>query len=391
MKLFKFVIALLCLACATQVFAVDKETAAAYAHGAAKAVSDGKTELARDICYKALAQDEDCPEALYELGKIFEKDGNTVSAADFLVRASRELGKQEGAHPEFASKRLDAETRIKRLNEYAAHFTSLLADYTMELNTITKKSPDALTVEEACDRADALNLREVLPPEKGPKFERAATAPPPKTEARNPGNGTTIINGRRVTTRMVDDEPPTVIPPDVERTLKAAGWTKITGTWTKKGDGIYEVTKGKLEAAKTNGYVQVIIHKGGTGNIKVMVRNNFYDYNSSSSSSSGVIRGFGASSWASGYGFMINGSSCKSYIPEGLGTSTFEPYLDHDTPLTEAFPKNKIMVMVNDTKLDYFINDKLARTCKYKIPSEGPFIIEVNGTWTIEAPQTKGQ
>lgn len=355
----------------SQLYAVDKDTAAAYATSAEKLAAEGKIDKAKELCYAALAQDEACPEALFELGKIFEKEGSLVNASEFLVRAAREFGKDEGAKPAYASKRLDAETRVKRLNEYAVRFSTLMTDYTQELNTITQKNADSLTLDEACDRADALNLRTILPTGKGPKFEREVAAKPEKKK-----------ESGRISSRMHDDEDApavTVVSPEIERELKSAGWTKITGTWKKKATNVYEVTDGKVEAEKLNGAVQVVVDKlADKSSVKCMVRNRYTDNE-------------GSSSWGTGYGFVVKSNSYKVYTPETAMVTESDPYLERENNLPPGSLKNVFLMMVNESRLEYLVNSKNVRLTTYKIVKEGPFIVQVKGTATIEMPAAKGQ
>ena len=353
--------------------AADRQLAEAFAASAAKLAGEGKADKAKDLCYKALANDEDCPEALFELGKLFEKENNLTAAADFFVRAAREFGKEEAAKPAFVSKRLEAESRSKKLNPFSARFSSAMADYSAELNMITKKSTDAFTLEEACDRADSLKLRAILPPDKAPKFERPTVAAKPEKKA--PEDEIS-----KFVSRLKKPEPVNSITPDVERALKAGGWEKITGTWKKKSEGVYEVTDGKLETAKLNGAMQVIIHKGGTGTVQAFVRNSQDEYSGS------------YASWGSGYGFVVEGSSAKIYTPSGgFSDRKFYSYMEREDPLPDANPKNMITVTVEEGKLEYFVNGVKKKSANYQIAKSGPFMIKIDGTMTIEAPQAKGQ
>jgi tetratricopeptide (TPR) repeat protein len=361
---------------ALPVCAADKMLGSALGASAARLATEGKIEKARELCYKALANDEDAAEALYELGKIFEKEGKLASAADFLFRAVQQLGKDEAANPAFSGKRLDAERRVKALNPYATRYASILADYTQDLNTITKKVQDSLTLDEACDRADVLKLRTVVPPDKGPKFERAAKAPD-KT-AGSGANGDELDKSA-VTRRIRRDDVQTVVPPDVERALKANGWTTITGVWKKKADNVYEVTDGKLETSKLNGAIQVIVHKGGTGNVRAFVRNYLKENEGYSDN------------WGIGFGIQIEGTSAKIYFPYGYSNNRFDSHVDRTEELSPASPKNKVMVMVQEGLLQYTVNDKQVRRGNYQISKNGPFMIQVEGTMTIEDPKAAGQ
>ena len=362
--------------------AVDKDTAAAYATSAEVSAKDGKNETAKELCYSALALDENCPTALFELGKIFEREGNNVAAADFLVRASREFSKNE-TNKDWGLKRSDADARIKHLNEFAPRFTSLMADYSQELNGITKKSLDSMTLEEACDRADALNLRAILPPDKAPKFEREA----PKIKATSPGPKTSRDPDEMIGMRPVKKETVTNVPIDVERALKKAGFETITGVWKKKAENVYEVTDGKLESAKMIGSLQVTVDKGGTGSVKVMVRNSFRQYAGYSSS---ITRAY---TYGTGFGFTVQGGEAKMYTPYSMmmttAASSMHPYMEREIPMVGE--KTYYRVTIEESKIEYYAGAKREKIAPYKLPKEGPFVIEIDGTMTIEDPRTIGQ
>lgn len=352
--------------------AADKALASALGASAAKLAADGRTEKAKEICYKALANDAECPEALYELGKLFEKEGKTSAAADFFFRAAQQFGANEAGNPVYTSKRMDAERRLKLLNPFATRFAAMLAEYTQELNAITRKVPDSLTLEEACDRADVLKLRTVLPPDKAPKFERPEAKAPAKTGDEEPDKSTMVRRFRKT-------ETPTVVPPDVERALKGAGWTTITGTWKKKAENVYEVTDGKLETPKVNGAVQVLVHKGGTGSVKVFVRNYLKENEGYSDH------------WGTGFGFAVENNTAKLFFPSSYSMSRFDSYIDRVENLPEAMPKHKLTMTIMEGKLEYILNDKTIRRGNYQIPKQGPFLIQIEGTMTIESPQAAGQ
>jgi hypothetical protein len=375
MKTWMMILGVAVLSVAAQ--CADKATASAMAKGAATLAEQNKTDKAKEMCFKALAFDSDCPEALYELGKIFEKEGNNKTAGDFLHRAAQQMGLEEAANPDFAKKRKDAEARAQRLNPYSAQLTSAFADYSTELNAIVKKVPDTLTLEEACDRVDQLRLKTMVPPEKGPKFERPAPKVPEKP----------MTERERMIGEMGGFKPktaPTVVPPDVERTLKdpqKGGWETITGTWKKKGENIYEVTDGKLETKKTNGAVMCIVHKEGTsGKVKIMVRNNEKDEDGYFNSDS------------SGFGFQTVKDSVKYYTPSSFfSNNRYFVSLDRTEP-APAGPKVQYMVMVDDGKLEYHVNGaSKKKTGQVNITKEGTMIVQIEGTAVIEMPRAAGK
>ncbi|HYG77960.1 MAG TPA: PA14 domain-containing protein [Planctomycetota bacterium] len=337
---------------------LDKNLAAALAAGAAKLAADNKPEKARELCFKALANDETCPEALFELGKILEKDGKNVEAANFFVRAAREWSKSADAPPAVQTKRADAERRVQALNPHAARFTALLTDYALEIGAALKKNNnDSLSLELAGERVRSLRLKELVAADKLPRLEKTSAAGGPAAKAMGPA-----------------------IPLDVERALKAAGWTAITGRWTKKAENVYEVSEGKLSATLTNGALQVLVHKGGSGSVKAFVRNGHNDSIYSS-----------YYSYGSGYGVAVEGNSCKLYTPLNYTGQIYRPYSEREVALPEAFPKHQFLVTVMDGNLEITVNGKREHRSNYKLSREGPFVIDIDGTMTIEMPQAKGQ
>jgi tetratricopeptide (TPR) repeat protein len=128
----------------------------------------GKTEKAQTMFYKALAYDSDCAVALYELGKMFEAESNSISATDFLTKALVALAKDKAAHPDYGAKLQEATRRLQKLNPYALQYNKLIEDYARNLCLLTKKCPDRLTAEDVSRRVDALGLDTLLPMDKLP-------------------------------------------------------------------------------------------------------------------------------------------------------------------------------------------------------------------------------
>jgi hypothetical protein len=331
-------------------------------------MASGKTEKAKEVFFKALAHDVNYPVALHELGKIFETEGKSSIAADFLAKAAVEFSKGEKSNPAWSGKRLDATRRLKVLNPYAAQYVAAMEDYATDLGKITKKSPDSLTAEEALRRVDVLMLPSVLPADKLPKIDRPVAV----------DNKPKRVIGRD----GFREKAKTEIAPEVERTLKAAGWTKITGTWKKVAENKYEVTDGRLECAKLNGAIQVFYHKGSTGTVKAFVR---YDAQESDFESD-----FDWKWSADGYGLVLKGQNAKIYSPSQFG-STYSPYLDHEVPLPDANNKHLMLVQIQEKRLEVTLNTKREKLAEYPIAKEGVFTIIIDGTATIEDPKAAGQ
>src|SRR5262249_52847572 len=159
---------------------------------------------------------------------------------------------------------------------------------------------DSLTNEEAGNRVQMLSLASYVPANKLPEIQKSNSAKPEK-DTRRPFQKT-------------DTAVTTVVPPDVERALKANGWTAITRRWRNKSDGVYEVTDGKLETNKVNGALQFTV--SGSGTATAFVRNDnkgpfIHRIDSGPSSSSSGI-GIGHYQFVTGYGVSVNDRECKA-------------------------------------------------------------------------------
>ena len=66
----------------------ERALADSLAATASTLAAKGNTAAAKEMFYKALANDENCPDAIFELAKIFDKENNTAAASDFYQRAS---------------------------------------------------------------------------------------------------------------------------------------------------------------------------------------------------------------------------------------------------------------------------------------------------------------
>ena len=345
--------------------------------------SKGKIETAKDYLFKALFHNHNCAVALYELGRIYQAENNPAAASDFLSHALHEMKNLENNRPDFAAKITDARLRLQSVNPYAAQFNTAMEDYAQDLGRILKRSNDSITNEEAANRVQLLSLASFVPANKLPVIQKSNTA---KTESSH---------------KPFEKNAPvtTVVPPDVERALKAAGWSTITGVWKKKSEGVYEVTDGKLETNKVNGALQFTV--SGPGTTTAFVRNansdpySHFTGSSSGNSSSGV--GIGHFQWVSGYGVSVSDRECKSYSPQGgfMGNNEYYPGFDHTTNL--AGPKHLVQITVQEkengkgTVLTAVVDGKKEVNCTYKLNKDGPFTIEVKGTVVLEDPKAAGQ
>ncbi|HYF48526.1 MAG TPA: hypothetical protein VEJ63_03930 [Planctomycetota bacterium] len=333
----------------------DEREAAALADTGVALLNTSK-EKARSCLLRALVHDSRNPVALYELGKLYETEGDTTAAANFLSRAATELGMREKNNPAYASKRADALRRLQKLNPYAAQYTAHMEEYAAELGKIVKKSSDAMTIEEASRRVETLSLGRVISADKMPLIPRAAT----KTADRA-GNSSGIA-------------------PDVERALTAAGWNTISGTWKKLAEGKYEVSDGRLAAKKCDGAVQLFVHRGSTGTVEAFIRtrDKFSDW------------GEMTERFARGYGVVLKDRNARIYTPARFIDGEYGPVLHHDSSLPDQ-ARHLILITIQDSKMEISVNGKKESNCNYPIPKEGGFEIKVEGTAIIETPQAAGK
>ena len=354
--------------------AEDAVVAAALAKSAAKLNEEGKIDKAKSLCYKALANDENCPEAIFELGKIMEQEGNMVSAGDFYVQSIRFMSKDEAT---YKAKIAEAHTRLTKLNPFANQLNNVMGDYVQDLNTIVKKNNDSLTKDETYSLSQNMRFDRYVAPDKLPRFERGEATQPVKT-------ADTATGGRTQRSSSTEDAPQNDIPLEVEKALKApaAGWTKISGTWKKKGENLYEVTDGRLEAEKTNGAIQCTVVSGGKGSIEVFARNGRQRYSSYSSFSGEISMG-------SGYGYRFKGSNVSIYTPYNGFSNDFVPYKEKDFPITGA--KTNVVLTIDGNKMEYLLNGGRVKSTSYPISADGNFVIAITGTMIIELPQAVGK
>jgi hypothetical protein len=188
--------------------------------------------------------------------------------------------------------------------------------------------------------------------------------------------------------RAGDDKKDAVLDPEIEKELKAAGWTDIKGSWKKVKPHIYEVTDGKLETNKTDGTLSVTVD-GGKGTTGVYVRNGHEakDY---------VIPGLNNMVTHivshTGYGVEVQDEKKAEFLgPVQIPDRKpyYVPAKKSDLVLKPG-EKTAISITVKDVGLDIDVNGKhpISHTT-FKISKDGPFAIIVTGTMTIESPTVK--
>ncbi len=116
----------------------------------------GKTQSAKDLFYKALANDEGCLSAEYNLGLIFEKEGDKNNAISFFYKVI--------SHQEASNKKALAIARLKILDPFFGKLALILDDYSRSLDDVSKRSGvGSALIEEVAIRASSLKEIGILP------------------------------------------------------------------------------------------------------------------------------------------------------------------------------------------------------------------------------------
>lgn len=389
MKNFKLEILSVLLCASVAACAADRDLANALAAAGSAHAAKGNYAQAKDQLFKALANDDSCPDAVFELAKIFDKEGNGA-AGDFYQRASVLLA--QDAKPANAAKRGEALARVKALNPFAPRFASVFEDYSQELDKLVKKNSDSLTQESALEQVNELKLSSILAPDKMPKFYAVAMAEKEKAEKEKKAAVASSSRPSNSSSTMRMHEKSGTTAPDVEKELKALGWTIVKGAFVKKGPGIYEATDARLEAPKINGAIDfTIVKEGSTGSLKATARSSFGTENDTTSGYyySYSMPGFGFN--YSNKSYRIYGPSMNGFFSSSVNNNTVEPTSLGNYPMPET-PKVHFLMTVSEGAFEFIVNEKRNQKANHnKTPKTGPFVIDIYGTVILESPRCMGQ
>ena len=111
--------------------------------------SKGHYEQAESFFFKALANDDKCFLAMYELAKLYDRAGDKKLAICFYQRSLPGLD---------LVKKSDAMSKIKSINPYAVKLVELMDGYAKSLEDIVRKNPDRTTSEAIWNRVDEIEL-----------------------------------------------------------------------------------------------------------------------------------------------------------------------------------------------------------------------------------------
>lgn len=344
------------IVCSLQADDLDRKMAEALANSGVELLDKNKAK-AKDLFIKALAHDDTCPIALYELGKMFDAEGNSSAASDFISRALLEL--TNSGKPEYESKIKDAKFKMQKLNPQSEELTVMMEAYAQELGEVVKKSPDSLTVQEIAKRIKSLNLASIVQASKLPELPKPSSSFVSKIKKEKQNLKSSL-------------------PIDVEREMKIAGWASIDGTWKKKAENTYEVTDGHLESAGPNGMIHLYFEKSDQGILKVLARNS---YGRPPRTFDGIIYG-------SGFGMELQNMTCHIFTPQAQIPASREywPCQESETQLKEI-PLHEVSVKMNGSNFEIIIDSRVAKKCNYKVSENGAFMVTFKGTWVIKGPQ----
>jgi len=183
------------------------------------------------------------------------------------------------------------------------------------------------------------------------------------------------------------------IPTEVVKPLVAAGWSTLKGHWKKISENVYEVTDGALECTREDGTLQVTAYKG-SGELKALVRAAQPEFPAESRGN------YKKTSFEKGFGVVVREQQCHVFVPLTSGMAGWPgndvyPYSDHTVPLKDApkvdekSQKHQFTISVADSTLEIQIDGKTDRRTSYRIPKNGPFVVEVKGTLVIEDPRAQ--
>jgi tetratricopeptide (TPR) repeat protein len=122
----------------------DPVLAEALAATGATYAARGDTDKAKDALYRALANDQNCATAMFELAKIADKEGDKTTASDLFTKCYGRL--------KDTAKQAHCESRLKALNPYAIQLNVILSEYKSGLKFVEKTYPTAMVLFEAKER-----------------------------------------------------------------------------------------------------------------------------------------------------------------------------------------------------------------------------------------------
>ena len=177
------------------------------------------------------------------------------------------------------------------------------------------------------------------------------------------------------------------IDPEVEKALKAAGWTDIKGSWKKIKPNVYEVTDGSLETNKVDGTLSLTVDAGSKGTVGAYVRNCHEAKDYAFQGSNNLVTHIVAHT---GYGVEVDEKKCLVLGAVKLAGLHAQFVPAKSTELLLHPNENTVVsVSVHDVQLQTDVNGKTPNRGNFKISKDGPFAIVVTGTATIEAPTVK--
>ncbi len=159
MKLF---IALFAVCLCLSVFASEADLASSLAETGVALLAKGKPVQAQDAFYKALAHDARCGKALFELAKIYDKQGAKEEASSLYQRAL--------VCSTDTAVRSQASARYAALNPIGSKVTAAFKDYVKGLDAVVMAHPEIMTVDRCYERVRELGLATVLPKDDLPKL-----------------------------------------------------------------------------------------------------------------------------------------------------------------------------------------------------------------------------
>lgn len=133
----------------------DPVLAEALAKAGAVHAAKGNDDQACDLFYRALAYDEHCGNALFELAKIAEKKGDKNISIDLYEKAFPVLHDEERI--------LECEKRLRTAKRLSIRLSDAVLEYNKRIVEISKTYPERTTFDFAIQRVDMIRDFKIVP------------------------------------------------------------------------------------------------------------------------------------------------------------------------------------------------------------------------------------
>lgn len=133
----------------------DVALAEALTKSGAVHASKGNYDQAKDLLYRALAHNENCGNALFELAKIEDLHGDKNLSKDLYERSFHLLVDLQKIE--------DCEKKLRIMHSSVVRISDAVSEYNKDVVSVFKRYPDMLTTELAINRVEMIKSMNVIP------------------------------------------------------------------------------------------------------------------------------------------------------------------------------------------------------------------------------------